>query len=685
LDSCDAFLLDQIKSSISRRSQNWSRDFSSAEGFVKSIEPNREKLAELIGMKDDRLAYESPQIFDLVGEGPGYTIYRVRWPVIGQVYGHGLLVIPEDGAKDKMTVVIPDADQRPEQILGLTGALEPNFQLARTYAEKGGYVLIPDLIDRTAWRDNISHREYIYRSAFALGRHMIGYEVQKILAGVDWFQKSNAHHITVVGYGEGGLLAFYAGAIDTRITETVVGGYYGSRQSIWEEPAERNIFGLLSDFGDAEIATLIAPRKLTIIVDLPVPAVNVLPGGRGKPALIHSIGEEELDSEIRRAEQFVAGLSWEISKISSPIPSMKIPKGSNTGDLNASTRQSQMVMELDHHNQSLLVESPYVRQEFMKDLDFTNLTAYRTSTVEYRQYFERQIIGKFDIELDSFNTRSRSIDVGSDEVRAYEVVLDVFEGVFAYGLILIPKDLKVGESRPAIVCQHGLEGRPQSTVGEMGYKAYKAFSTQLAERGYIVFAPQNLYIFKDRFRTLQFKANAIQKTLFSLMVPQHQQITDWLAQLDMVDAERIAFYGLSYGGKSAMRIPALVSNYCLSICSADFNDWVWKVSSSRSPYSYVGTGEYEIFEWDLGSTFNYAEMAALIAPRPFMVERGHFDGVAPDERVAYEYAKVRHLYNALLKIPDRTRIEWFVGPHTINGKGTFEFLDSHLDFNPVKH
>ena len=68
-----------------------------------------------------------------------------------------------------------------------------------------------------------------------------------------------------------------------------------------------------------------------------------------------------------------------------------------------------------------------------------------------------------------------------------------------------------------------------------------------------------------------------------------------------------------------------------------------------------GRGEYEIFEFDLGSTFNYAEMAALIAPRPFMVERGHFDGVAPDEAVAYEFAKVRHLYDAKLGIGDRCR------------------------------
>ena len=73
-------------------------------------------------------------------------------------------------------------------------------------------------------------------------------------------------------------------------------------------------------------------------------------------------------------------------------------------------------------------------------------------------------------------------------------------------------------------------------------------------------------------------------------------------------------------------------------------------------------------------------MAALIAPRPFMVERGHLDGVADDWTVAYEYAKVRNLYAAKLGVADRTEIEWFVGPHTINGRGTFAFLHRHLNW-----
>ena len=131
-----------------------------------------------------------------------------------------------------------------------------------------------------------------------------------------------------------------------------------------------------------------------------------------------------------------------------------------------------------------------------------------------------------------------------------------------------------------------------------------------------------------------------------------------------------------------MRVPPLVTDYCLSICSADFNEWVWKNASTRSSYSYVNSGEYEIFEFDLGSTFNYAEMSWLICPRPFMVERGHFDGVAPDETVAYEYAKVKRQYD-LLGIGNRTEMEVFNGPHTINGIGTFEFLHQHLNW-PVR-
>lgn len=350
----------------------------------------------------------------------------------------------------------------------------------------------------------------------------------------------------------------------------------------------------------------------------------------------------------------------------------------------AAARHARQFHEIEADTQWLLRESEHVRFDYMKKLyDSPNLDAYNKTVEEYREKFATEVIGRFDIPLMEPAPRSRKA-YETDKWTGYEVVLDVFPDVIAYGILILPKDLKEGEKRPVVVCQHGLEGRPQSTIGETDSQYYSGFAGKLAERGFITFAPQNLYIGKDRFRTLQRKANPLGKTLFSVIVPQHQQICNWLSALPMVDKDRIAFYGLSYGGKSAMRIPPLVKNYCLSICSADFNEWVTKNASTRLNMSYVWTGEYEIFEFDLGSTFNYAEMAALICPRPFMVERGHTDGVSEDWWVSYEYAKVFYNYDHRLKIGDRCELEVFDGPHKINGVKTYEFLHKHLKWPAPK-
>jgi hypothetical protein len=223
-----------------------------------------------------------------------------------------------------------------------------------------------------------------------------------------------------------------------------------------------------------------------------------------------------------------------------------------------------------------------------------------------------------------------------------------------------------------------LEGTPRSTIDVEKAPVYDHFSRRLVEMGYIVYAPQNPYIGQTTFRQLQRKANPLKLSLFSFIIRQHQRAIDWLVTLPGVDPARIAFYGLSYGGKTAMRVPAVERRYCLSICSGDFNEWVGKNVSVDLDRSYMWTYEYEMYEFDLGNTFNYAEMAYLIAPRPFMVERGHDDGVGTDEMVSYEYAKVRYLYANRLKVPERTEIEYQPGGHRVFSRGTFAFLAKHL-------
>jgi dienelactone hydrolase len=711
----DKFLLREIELSVGRREQHRKRDFSSPEAYNKSIEPNRQRLKKILGVVDDRVPFDAPELVGttkqsaLVGRGENYEIFAVRWPAVREVHGEGLLLVPK-GEKVADIIAIPDADQTPEQICGLAEGVSAESQFARRLAENGCRVLVPTLISREMskrsppgmpGRANLTNREYVYRPAFELGRHLIGYEVQKVLAGVDWITKEVGDtdpKIGVIGYGEGGMLALYAGALDARIDATCVSGYFGPRDRIWEQPIDRNVFGLLEQFGDAELCAMIAPRR--VVVDLYGYPKGSLPSEGGAPAVLNQGGADAAPEFKRLALLSEASKAWQGNAtwptwLTFTTPRALIgwkylfPKSGEPSEVgalelfysvDAAARQQRQLAEIDRDTQHLLAESSYVRQKFMKKLtDCKTVEEYEKGAEEYREYFATEVIGRFDYPLEEPKPRSRK-SYETEQWTGYEVVLDVFPDVFAYGILCLPKDIKPGEKRPVVVCQHGLEGRPQDVIGEQRQEVYAAFAGKLAERGFITFAPQNIYIGKDNFRTLQRKANPLGKTLFSIMVPQHQQICNWLKSLPYVDDERIAFYGLSYGGKSAMRIPPLVKDYCLSICSADFNDWVDKCASTRAPYSYVWTGEYEIFEFDLGSTFNYAEMAALVAPRPFMVERGHFDGVGIDERVAAEYAKVQRIYNVQLKMPDRCQIEYFVGPHKINGISTYDFLHKHLNW-----
>ncbi len=714
IDGIDRFLLRKIEASAEGRAKFWKRDLSAPARYEASIEPNRRRLAHILGVRDARPAFHAPELVgttdrpSLVGVGEGFEIHSIRWPAFGDAHGEGLLLVPTQVERVADVVAIPDADQTPEQLVGLAEGISAASQFARRLAESGCRVVVPVLIDRhvepRGGRARLTSREYLYRSAFEMGRHPIGYEVQKVLAAVDWLKKEGGK-VGVVGWGEGGLIALAAGAIDARIDAVGVSGDFDDRRNIWREPIDRNVFGLLEQFGDAELASMVVPRPL-VIEAARGPEVVVPPETGGGPGRLVTPHADAVRKEVQRARTLVEGLqpaprielvvSGEgdgpfgsaeaigafldaLATGAKLAPAGKTPEDPRKG-FDPRARQQRQVYEIDRHNQRLLAESPEVRRAYMARLNTSSPEKFQASVSAYRDDFRDEVIGRFDDAMLPANVRTRRV-FDEPKYDGYEVVLDVFPDVIASGILLLPKGLKDGEKRPVVVCQHGLEGRPRDVADPaVNNPAYNQYAVHLAERGFITFSPQNPYLFRDRFRTLQRKANPLKKTLFSVIVPQHQQITDWLKSLACVDPDRIAFYGLSYGGKSAMRIPPLVSNYCLSICSADFNDWIWKNASTSSPYSYVWTDEYEIFEFDLGNTFNYSEMAALIAPRPFMVERGHFDGVAPDEAVGSEFARVRFLYEAKLGLVDRCELEWFVGPHTIHGVGTFDFLHRHLNW-----
>src|SRR5262249_52955348 len=101
VEGVDRFLLKKIDESVERRARDWKRDFSSAEAYRDSIEPNRKRLARILGVRDPRVPFDSPELVSttvqpaLVGKGMNFEAFAVRWPAFGDVHGEGLLLVPK--------------------------------------------------------------------------------------------------------------------------------------------------------------------------------------------------------------------------------------------------------------------------------------------------------------------------------------------------------------------------------------------------------------------------------------------------------------------------------------------------------------------------------------------------------------------------------------------------------------
>ncbi|HEY1066076.1 MAG TPA: hypothetical protein VGE52_08195, partial [Pirellulales bacterium] len=545
VDGVDRFLLREIETSQAAGESLWRRDFSSPEAYRNSIAAQRARLARFLGLRDSRPKFAGFERLDTVrNAGPAarsetYEIFPIRWRAFGDVYARGLLLKPTSDPPKAFVVALPDADVSPEQLVGLAPGVPEASQYARRLAEAGCYVVVPTLIDRMPGDRRCPHgdrkvvlttREFLYRSAFELGRHPLGYELQMVFGALDGFDDEAASQSLTVpygvfGWGEGGLVAMYAAALDERIAATVVSGAFDDRREMWKAPLDRNVFGLLTQFGDADTASMILPRAL--IVEAAVgPQVVVAPGGAGGPGSLATPPVERVRSEFARLQKLGSKLGREGNPllvesdngagpyaseatrhafakalgIGGPIASKPDEIEVLRSDLDVDVRRKELTHEIVRHHELLLRESPYVRQEFMKRLNTSSIPAYNESARPYRDYFYNEVMGRFSHSLLPPNPRSR-IAFESETCIAYEVTLDVFPDVIAYGVLLTPKGLKTDERRPVVVCQHGLEGRPMDVIAGDHY-AYHDYATKLAERGFVVFAPQNLYLFRDRFRTL---------------------------------------------------------------------------------------------------------------------------------------------------------------------------------------
>ena len=108
------------------------------------------------------------------------------------------------------------------------------------------------------------------------------------------------------------LLALQAASLDTRIESTLVSGYFQPREEVWKEPIYRDVWGLLNEFCDAELAAKVKSAVLAEPLSALLFNVNV---ANGVVTLSGTADSTETRDKAARAASGVEGVKSVNNKI----------------------------------------------------------------------------------------------------------------------------------------------------------------------------------------------------------------------------------------------------------------------------------------------------------------------------------------------------------------------------------
>lgn len=203
------------------------------------------------------------------------------------------------------------------------------------------------------------------------------------------------------------------------------------------------------------------------------------------------------------------------------------------------------------------------------------------------------------------------------------------EGITAY--LLIPHDVPF--PAPAVVAMHQYDSSKDEVAGLDGCTDF-AYGDELAKRGYMVIAPdyltagERIYPGEKAFEAKPFYDTYPDWSMVGKNMEDSMAAVDVLHTLECVDKSNIGAIGHSLGGHNAMfamavdeRIRAGVSNCGMSVFSEEELRLEWSLEEG---YIFIPALRKYFLE-DEEPPFDIHEVAALIAPRPFLNVSAYFD------------------------------------------------------------
>ena len=682
------YFLNRIAATPARRDALWRPSFSSIHAYESSVQIHREHLRKMLGLIWP--ASGAPAI-KLLQTGGGVRIEDVSLPITAGFEAQALLFLPQSNGPKAAVIAVPPASESAEEFAGIAEQEQPASWL-KVFLARSVAVAIPVMVERT--RDHFlcqeaggkDRRQILWRAGFIVGRSLVGVDVQQVLA-VRRFLAScrgiDPQNIGVFGDRQGGMTALFAAAMDEQFAGVGILDYFQQREDCWKEPVDRLLYGQLGEFGDAELAALVAPRPLILVTSAggAIPFASEQAESHRAGRFYQALRESERLTSLKvqddgleiTALRLAASLSADRAK---RIPSIALRIA--FGEVKKSCDEHFVV--LYQYLRGLDRASDRVRKEYW-GLDSTPPEDRAQKAAKLRTELAR-LMGVILPEAVPLSPRTALIGE-TDKFLAYDVLLKAAPGVEVFGQLLVPRSVAGHRDKrlPAVVCQHGFNGAPQYVTGvgtdvESQDRYYHRFGERLAERGYVVFAPYMAVT--DRINPIVRMAAGLGMMRTSIELTKLHRVIDFLQSLPFVDSGRIGYYGMSYGGYAATWMVPLEARLQFTIISAYFNVLGLELTDTSLPgHSFWNQPDEDPYTWNTLNRFTDVELIAAMYPRPVCIEWGLDDPVTPS--VWHEQAwKEVEAYATAWGVGDKVEDDDFIGPHTVHGIQTFLFIDRWL-------
>jgi len=258
------------------------------------------------------------------------------------------------------------------------------------------------------------------------------------------------------------------------------------------------------------------------------------------------------------------------------------------------------------------------------------------------------------------NIRCREVvqEVKMDGYLRYKISYRVSEGETVTAYLLRPDELAV--PAPAVLALHQTVASGKDEVAGLDGEREFAYGHELAQRGYIVLAPDHLtageriYPGKESFDSGPFYEQYPAWSMVGKNLEDSMSAIDVLWMLDEVDKDRLGVIGHSHGGHNAIfaaalddRIKVAVSNCGLSAFSDEEERLEWSLEDG---YIYIPKLRKYFLE-NLDPPFDLHEVAALIAPRSWLNISSYLDFAYGNQEFLAEVGVQIYRVYSLLESP----------------------------------